>query len=174
MCLLLSSPELDTVLQLWSHQCSGDRKDHLLNLLLRLSTSSATAILILLHQRRNFFPAFVKSLAWTCCESPFLPQISPDFSCPCFVTVPLCWQTPSQQGACREAPSSLGSLVSDVLGWLLWCVLGTCCVTPSLLARKSSPQQQGFLKACAHHLQKMLLWGLHAGLALKLTSPSTC
>lgn len=48
------------------------------------------------------------------------------------------------------------------------------CHSPPLLAHKYSPQQQDFQKAFAHHLQKMLLWELHAGLAVKLTSLSTC
>lgn len=56
----------------------------------------------------------------------------------------------------------------------LMCAVDTLCYSPPLLAHKHSPQQPSFLKAFAHHLQKMLLWELHTGLALKLTSLSTC
>lgn len=115
VCLLLSSPELGTVLQLCSHQCSGDRKDQLLNVLLTLSTSSATTTLTPLHQRRNFFPAIFKTgldMLWVSISAPnkhrpFLP---------CFVTAPLHLVDGSSVRGCRDASSSLGSQVSDMLG----------------------------------------------------------
>lgn len=99
---------------------------------------------------------------------PFLPQLC--HSSPLLGEV----DDPSVRGLqrCIIVPWELGIWYAGVAAPV--CAGDMLCHFLPLLAHKYSPQQQGFQKAFAHHLQKTLLWDLHAGLALKLTSPSTC
>ena len=116
--LLLGSPELGTALQLWSHQCSEEGKDHPLNLPLRLSTSSATSTLTLFSSCRSekeLFSRHCKYQASTSWESSFLNPISTDSSCPFFGTAPLwmvMWMLHSTHLLQAGSPSSTGPSLS--------------------------------------------------------------
>lgn len=82
--LLLGSPEVDIVLQLWSHQGSGEEKYHPLNLLLRVNISPTTGTLTLFCScplEKELFSCRYKSQALTSQESPFLNPVRTDSSC---------------------------------------------------------------------------------------------
>lgn len=124
--LWLGSPEADTVVQLRSPLCSGERKGHRLNLLLRLGTSSAAGTQTLFgscRSEKELFFCRCESQASTPWVSPFLKPASADSSCPSFGTAPplgdvdgpqraapagrepILPRPSPQEEACRDAPS---------------------------------------------------------------------
>lgn len=111
--LLLGSPEPDTVVQLWSHLCSGERKGHRLNLLLRVGTSSAASTQTLFcscRSEKELFFCRCKSQASTSWVSPFLKPASADLSCPSFGRAPPLGDVmvPSARLLPAESPSCPG------------------------------------------------------------------